>query len=71
MAARLARVETLRMHRCPTVPSTLAEELETNLFLQCCAHSAADLSPEVAVARLTELREKKNHFKGAAGVAAT
>lgn len=65
---RVARVAELRRHGCPSVPSTLADELATNPFLRCREpaviaaarqHGAADASP---VGVFAAIRSWRNGF---------
>jgi hydroxyacylglutathione hydrolase len=51
LKARMANIEKLRAKGTPTVPTTIAEELETNPFLR--AGSAA---------RFAEVRKAKDNF---------
>ncbi|MCS5699818.1 hydroxyacylglutathione hydrolase [Cyanobium sp. FGCU-52] len=53
LAERLAVVQRRRHQGLPTIPSTIAEERATNLFMR-----AAD------AAELAELRESRNHWTG-------
>jgi len=53
VAQRLAAVQQRRREGLPTIPSTIAEERATNLFMR-----AAD------AAELAELRESRNHWNG-------
>ena len=53
VARRLAAVQDRRREGRPTIPSTIAEEQATNLFMR-----AAD------AAELAELRESRNHWSG-------
>ncbi|MFN9956246.1 MAG: hydroxyacylglutathione hydrolase C-terminal domain-containing protein [bacterium] len=53
MADRLAAVRALRQAGQPTIPSTLAEERRTNLFVQ--ARDGRELAA---------LRESKNQWRG-------
>jgi hydroxyacylglutathione hydrolase len=64
---RLADIERTRAASKPTLPSTLAEEFKTNPFLRA---DHADVAEAVGMkgrdpaAVFTELRERKNNFKG-------
>lgn len=63
LQARLAKIEALRAEGKPTLPVTLAQEMETNPFLRADdARIKAHLGMENAdaAAVFTELRERKN-----------
>lgn len=67
LRARLAEIEKARSANKPTVPSTLGEERATNPFLRADEPSvAAAIGMQGAhpAAVFTELRERKNNFKG-------
>jgi hydroxyacylglutathione hydrolase len=70
LAARKARDAALREGNQPTVPSTIADELDTNPFLRCASpeiiasasrHAGRPLSSPVEV--FAAVREWKNNFK--------
>jgi hydroxyacylglutathione hydrolase len=67
LAKRLADIEALRATGKPTLPSTMAEELRTNPFLRADDPAVAEaigMNGADAAAVFTELRERKNNFKG-------
>jgi len=65
---RMAEVQALREKGHPSLPSTLAEERQSNVFLRCedpALIQALDYDPEEPVDRLsvfTALRARKDHF---------
>jgi hydroxyacylglutathione hydrolase len=67
LKARLAQIEKARAANKPTVPSTLGEEKKTNPFLRADEPSVAaavGMPGADPAAVFTELRERKNNFKG-------
>ena len=69
--ARFAAATALREADRPTVPSTMADELATNVFLRCAepavvafTHPGADAARVDPVEVLARLREAKNAFTG-------
>lgn len=67
LKARLAQIEKARAANKPTVPFTLGEERATNPFLRADEPSVAEavgMKGADAAAVFTELRERKNNFKG-------
>jgi hydroxyacylglutathione hydrolase len=65
LQARKADVSALRNANIPSLPSTIALELETNPFLRCQAPEIMQLSgakstDELAV--FTAIRERRNHY---------
>jgi hydroxyacylglutathione hydrolase len=67
LIARMRRVDELRSHQLPTVPSTLAEELETNPFLRVespTMRRAVGLDNAPGVAVFAEIRRRKDLFRG-------
>lgn len=67
LAKRLAEVEKLRAAGKPTLPSTLADELRTNPFLRAddpAVAEAVGMKGADPAAVFTELRERKNNFRG-------
>jgi len=67
LAKRLANVEAMRKAGKPTLPSTMAEELRTNPFLRADDPAVAEalgMKGGDPAAVFTELRERKNNFKG-------
>ena len=67
MQARLAEVEKARAANKPTVPSLLGEEKKTNPFLRADdagIAKAVGMASADAAAVFTEIRERKNTFKG-------
>lgn len=64
---RLAVIEKMRAENKPTIPSTMQEERETNPFLRPDNSQVAEavgMKGADAGAVFTELRERKNNFKG-------
>jgi hydroxyacylglutathione hydrolase len=64
---RLASVEKARAASQPTVPSRLGDEKATNPFLRAddpAVAAAVGMKGKDAAAVFTELRERKNNFKG-------
>jgi len=64
---RLAEVESLRAAGKPTLPSTMADELRANPFLRAddpALTEAVGMQGADPAAVFTELRERKNNFKG-------
>ncbi len=64
---RLAAIEKMRAEGKPTVPSTMQEERETNPFLRpdnAQVAEAVGMKGADPAAIFTELRERKNNFKG-------
>lgn len=64
---RLAVIEAMRAEGKPTVPSTMQEERETNPFLRPDKAEIAEavgMKGADAASVFTELRERKNNFKG-------
>ncbi|HEY4863323.1 MAG TPA: hydroxyacylglutathione hydrolase C-terminal domain-containing protein, partial [Xanthobacteraceae bacterium] len=60
-------IETLRAAGKPTLPSTIADELRTNPFLRAddpAVAEAVGMKGADPAAVFTELRERKNNFKG-------
>ena len=67
LKARLASVEKARAANKPTVPSTLGEERATNPFLRAdepAVAAAIGMQGADPAAVFTELRERKNSFRG-------
>jgi hydroxyacylglutathione hydrolase len=67
LKARLAQIEKARAANRPTVPSMLGEEKKTNPFLRADEASVAEavgMAGADPAAIFTELRERKNNFKG-------
>lgn len=67
LAARLAEVERMRAEGLPTLPTTIAREIETNPFLRAddpALAAALGMAGADPVAVFTRLREGKNSFKG-------
>jgi hydroxyacylglutathione hydrolase len=67
LKARLAQIEKARAANKPTVPSMLGEEKKTNPFLRADEPSVAEavgMAGADPAAVFTELRERKNNFKG-------
>ena len=67
LKARLAEIEKRRAANKPTVPSTLGEEKKTNPFLRADDPAIAEaigMKGADAAAVFTEIRERKNTFKG-------
>jgi len=70
-AARLAAAIAARAAGCPTVPSTIGEELETNVFMRTSVPAvvrfthAGAAAPPNPVEVMARLREAKNAFKPA------
>jgi len=67
LKARLAAVEKLRAANKPTLPSTMAEERATNPFLRAddpAIAEAVGMKGADAAAVFTEIRERKNSFRG-------
>lgn len=65
LKSREIKVTQLRQHNLPTLPSTIAEELETNPFLRCTHHeimqnSGAKSSAEIDI--FTAIRQLRNHY---------
>lgn len=65
LKAREHKVMLLRQQKCPSLPSTIAEELATNPFLRCnqieiMRNSGANSDAEVDV--FTAIRELRNHY---------
>jgi hydroxyacylglutathione hydrolase len=64
---RLAKIEKARAANKPTVPSMLGEEKKTNPFLRADEPAVAEavgMAGADPAAIFTELRERKNNFKG-------
>jgi hydroxyacylglutathione hydrolase len=64
---RLAAVEKARAANQPTVPSSLRDEKATNPFLRAddpAVAAAVGMKGKSAAAVFTELRERKNNFRG-------
>jgi hydroxyacylglutathione hydrolase len=64
---RLAEIEKARAANKPTVPSMLGEEKRTNPFLRAddpAIAEAVGMKGADAAAVFTEVRERKNNFKG-------
>jgi hydroxyacylglutathione hydrolase len=64
---RLAAVEKARAANQPTVPSRLGDEKATNPFLRAddpAVAAAVGMQGKDAAAVFTELRERKNNFRG-------
>jgi hydroxyacylglutathione hydrolase len=64
---RLTGIEAMRSAGKPTLPSTMAEELATNPFLRADNPDVAEavgMKGGDPAAVFTELRERKNSFKG-------
>jgi len=67
LAKRLADIEAMRAAGKPTLPSTIADELRTNPFLRADEPAVAEavgMKGADPAAVFTELRERKNNFKG-------
>lgn len=67
LKARLAEVEKAHAAGKPTVPSTMAEERATNPFLRADDPAVAEaigMRGASAAAVFTEIRERKNNFRG-------
>lgn len=67
LLSKLRRVVQARNEGRPTVPSTLEEEMETNVFLRCAEPSVAaavGLAGASPVEVLAEVRRRKDEFKG-------
>jgi hydroxyacylglutathione hydrolase len=67
LAKRLNDIEAMRAAGKPTLPSTIAEELRTNPFLRADEPAVAEavgMKGADPAAVFTELRERKNNFKG-------
>jgi hydroxyacylglutathione hydrolase len=67
LKARLAQIEKARAANKPTVPFTLGEDRATNPFLRADEPSVAEaigMAGADPAAVFTELRERKNNFKG-------
>lgn len=67
LKARLAHVEKTRAANKPTIPSMLGEEKTTNPFLRAddpAVAEAVGLNGADATAVFTEIRERKNNFRG-------
>jgi hydroxyacylglutathione hydrolase len=67
LKARLAEVEKMRAAGKPTVPSTMAEEKATNPFLRAddpAIAAAVGMKGADPSAVFTEIRERKNNFRG-------
>jgi hydroxyacylglutathione hydrolase len=67
LKARLAEVEKTRAAGKPTLPSTMAEERATNPFLRAddpAIAEAVGMRGADAAAVFTEIRERKNSFRG-------
>lgn len=67
LKARLADIEKARAAGKPTIPSTMAEERVTNPFLRAddpAIAKAIGMSGAGADAVFTEIRERKNNFRG-------
>ena len=67
LKARLAAIEKMRAKNEPTLPTTLAEERATNPFLRAddpAVAEAVGMKGKDPAAVFTELRERKNNFKG-------
>ena len=64
---RLAEIEATRAAGKPTLPSTMADELRTNPFLRAddaAVAEAVGMQGADPAAVFTELRERKNNFRG-------
>jgi hydroxyacylglutathione hydrolase len=67
LSKRLAEIEKLRAAGKPTLPSTLADEVRTNPFLRADEPAVAEavgMKGADPAAVFTELRERKNNFRG-------
>lgn len=67
LKARLKDIEAKRARGEPTIPSTMEEEVRTNPFLRAddaAVQEAIGMKGQDAGAVFTELRERKNNFKG-------
>lgn len=67
LKARLAEVEKARAANKPTIPSLLGEEKKTNPFLRADDPAIAEaigMKGADAAAVFTEIRERKNNFRG-------
>ena len=67
LKARLAEVEKTRAAGKPTIPSTMAEERATNPFLRAddpAIAAAVGMKGADPAAVFTEIRERKNSFRG-------
>ncbi len=67
LARRRADIEAMRAAGKPTLPSTIADELRTNPFLRAddpAVAEAVGMKGADPAAVFTELRERKNNFKG-------
>jgi hydroxyacylglutathione hydrolase len=67
LAKRLGDIEAIRAAGKPTLPTTMAEELRTNPFLRADEPAVAEavgMKGADAAAVFTEIRERKNNFKG-------
>jgi hydroxyacylglutathione hydrolase len=67
LKARLAEIEKTRAAGRPTVPTTMAEERATNPFLRAddpAIAAAIGMKGADAAAVFTEIRERKNNFRG-------
>lgn len=67
LKTRLAEIEKARAANKPTVPSTLGEEKKTNPFLRADDPAIAEaigMKGADAAAVFTEIRERKNTFRG-------
>ena len=66
--ARMEKCKRLRSEGRPTVPSTIREEIETNVFLRCSHPSVVRWAAvgDDPVAVLARLREAKNAFRAPA-----
>jgi hydroxyacylglutathione hydrolase len=68
VSSRQQQVATLRAAQQPTLPSTIAEELRSNLFLRCndlalqAALTGSTMEPIDRLSVFTALRTKKDHF---------
>lgn len=67
LKARLAEIEKTRAKDQPTLPTTMAEERATNPFLRAddpALAAAVGMKGKDPAAIFTELRERKNNFRG-------
>jgi len=67
LARRLSDIVSVRKAGQPTLPSTMAEEFATNPFLRAddpAVAEAVGMKGADPASVFTELRERKNNFKG-------
>ena len=67
LKGRLAEIEKARAAGKPTIPSTMAEERATNPFLRAddpAIATAVGMPGSDPAAVFTEIRERKNNFRG-------